>query len=430
MGEEVDFLELARRIKNEPPRFPFEEFFNQYSLILKRTSPTTALCEGCSKQFTATKSTHVRQHFDLASHDATLESRKVGHSAEIQRTLKNVKDPRAFIVLNGRINCAYCKYPFKTPRTGTLNIHLKSHRHSVASEITNDSQFDALTSDEFNFQFVEFLLTNNIPFVRVNSMKSWLSRGFKRPILCESTYRKYYLPKVFEKYNNKVLEYIRQHKIFVSIDETTDSQGRIVTVIIIGTLEVEKKAGKVVGKPGKVFLFDLVEFPRNANNELVSNAFEDAMRRIYPDGNTDSILLFVTDAASYMKLSAKNLQKKYKKMVFVTCLAHGVHRIASEIPHILKEAHAVVTSCKAVFLKSNERMHAFRHACPNIPRPPKPAATRWGTVLTACEYYANYFDDVKGVVDPLKENAASVTEAKKAMSNRKAKSQLETIPLP
>lgn len=185
---------------------------------------------------------------------------------------------------------------------------------------------------------------------------------------------------------------------------------------------------KMVGKPGKVFLFDLVEIDRNANNKNITEVFEDVMAKIYPDGNTDQILYVVSDAASYMKLAASNLQKKYKKMVFVTCLAHGMHNVAAEIPKVLKHANAVVASNKAVFLKSNQRMRIFREMNPTIPRPPKPAQTRWGTVINACLYYVNYFDEVKNVVDTLdSKDAASIAEAKKAMGSSKAKTELNEV---
>ena len=55
--------------------------------------------------------------------------------------------------------------------------------------------------------------------------------------------------------------------------------------------------------------------------------------------------------ASYMKVAANNLQKKYKKMIHMIFLAHGLHLVVSEIPHILKEANAVVMSNKINLIK-------------------------------------------------------------------------------
>jgi len=43
----------------------------------------------------------------------------------------------------------------------------------------------------------------------------------------------------------KIREYISDHKIWISIDETTDAEGRFIANVIIGTLEAEK-SGKIV----------------------------------------------------------------------------------------------------------------------------------------------------------------------------------------
>ena len=50
----------------------------------------------------------------------------------------------------------------------------------------------------------------------------------------------------------------------------------------------------------------------------------------------DTILFFVTDAAPYMLKAAKGLKMLYPRMVHLTCLAHGLHRVfcRSETQHM------------------------------------------------------------------------------------------------
>jgi hypothetical protein len=45
----------------------------------------------------------------------------------------------------------------------------------------------------------------------------------------------------------------------------------------------------------------------------------------------ENVLLFVSDAASYMIKAAKALQFLYPKMIHVTCLMHALHRVAEEV---------------------------------------------------------------------------------------------------
>ena len=46
----------------------------------------------------------------------------------------------------------------------------------------------------------------------------------------------------------------------------------------------------------------------------------------------DKILLLITDAANYMKLSGKTMiSELYPKMTHLTCLAHALHNVCEEI---------------------------------------------------------------------------------------------------
>lgn len=60
--------------------------------------------------------------------------------------------------------------------------------------------------------------------------------------------------------------------------------------------------------------------------------FDKTMCLLYPEGvKHDNILLFVSDAAPYMVKAGKNIKALYSKMEHVTCLAHGLHRVAEEV---------------------------------------------------------------------------------------------------
>lgn len=59
--------------------------------------------------------------------------------------------------------------------------------------------------------------------------------------------------------------------------------------------------------------------------------------------------------------------------------------------------NALIASAKEVYSKSRRRTDAFKTALPNVPLPPRPITTRWGTWIEACQYYCLHYEEVEGV---------------------------------
>lgn len=76
----------------------------------------------------------------------------------------------------------------------------------------------------------------------------------------------------------------------------------------------------------------------------------------YEYGN---LLLAVTDAAPAMKSAMKSLCVIFPKMIHITCLAHAMHRLAETIRFQFKNVNRLISSMKAVFLKSPARIRYF-----------------------------------------------------------------------
>jgi len=72
-----------------------------------------------------------------------------------------------------------------------------------------------------------------------------------------------------------------------------------------------------------------------------------------------------------------------KKMVHVTCAAHGLHRTAEEVRGQFSTIDKIISNVKKIFKKSPSRVQIFKTHAPNIPLPPEPVITRWGTWLNA-----------------------------------------------
>jgi len=138
-----------------------------------------------------------------------------------------------------------------------------------------------------------------------------------------STLRKTYVEDCYQETMDEIRNEVKNKKIWVSIDETTDSEGRYVANVIIGTLPVNG--------PGKHFLL-ASEVLEKANHTTISKLFDKALFSLWPKGiQHDDVILFVSDAAPYMVKAAKSIQAFYSKMIHVTCLAHGLHRVCEKI---------------------------------------------------------------------------------------------------
>ena len=141
----------------------------------------------------------------------------------------------------------------------------------------------------------------------------------------------------------KIRDYVRNKNVWVSIDETTDVERRYVANVIIGTLEVDN--------PGKIFLLNS-EVLEKANHSTVSKLFDRSLFILWPEGILHDVLLFVSDAAPYMVKAGKSLQVLYSKMVHITCLAHGLHRVAEQIRMNFSEINSLISNIKKSFLKA------------------------------------------------------------------------------
>jgi hypothetical protein len=152
---------------------------------------------------------------------------------------------------------------------------------------------------------------------------------------------------------NKIRNSVGKIKIWVSIDETSDVDGRFVATFVVGTLKHEQ--------PGEIFLL-ACEVLERVNNSSIVVVFDNAMNVLWPDKvERENVLLFVSDAAPYMtKAAAKALQLLYPKMIHVTCLAHTLHRVAEEVRGSYPEADKLIANGKKIFIKSPLRVQRFK----------------------------------------------------------------------
>lgn len=64
-----------------------------------------------------------------------------------------------------------------------------------------------------------------------------------------------------------------------------------------------------------------------------------------------NVIIALTDAASYMIAAMKALQDLFPNMLHLTCLAHGLHRLADFVRSEFPEVNKLVSDVKSVFVK-------------------------------------------------------------------------------
>ena len=142
----------------------------------------------------------------------------------------------------------------------------------------------------------------NNPIEKLNnqSLRQFLEKYTKHLVPNESTLRKNYLTGCYEEVLDKIRCSVGDCKIWVSIGETTDVDGRYVANVIVGTLKEDRH--------GEIFLLTC-EVLERTNHSSIAVLFDDSLNILWPNGpKRENVLLFITDAAPYMMKAPKGLK--------------------------------------------------------------------------------------------------------------------------
>lgn len=291
-----------------------------------------------------------------------------------------------------------------------IDQHIKTNAHSakkkqntkgfVQSLLTIPVQAAKKESD-FSSDLCKALVSSNIPLKKLNNpnLRQFLKKYCTNQIIPdESTLRKNYLQPIY----NEVLDDIRRDigdgPIWIEVDETTDKCGRYIAHFI---------CGKMDNIPTRPHLLASKALEK-VNHSTIARFVNDSIRLLWPDRDgSEDVLIFVSDAAPYMVKSAAALEIFYPRMLHITCLAHAVHRLAETVREVFSSVNDLISSIKKVFLKAPVRIKLYKEMYPDLPLPPQPVITRWGTWIEAARFYANNFDAIKSVVDAIDSSCAS-----------------------
>jgi len=324
--------------------------------------------------------------------------------------------------------CKMCEVQVCADRRYIVTQHLKTDKHSRAVNKKNNtkSQVQQLVTNtkksNFSFDLCKALMSSNIPLHKISNIhfRSFLEKYTGKEIPTVTTLRKTYVNDCYDDTMKIIRNYVTGKKIWVSIDETTDKSGRFIANVVIGTLEFDQ--------PGKIFLLT-TEILEKANHSTIAKLFDKSMFILWPNGiRHDDVLLFLSDAAPYMVKAASTIKVLYSKIVHITCLAHGIHRVAETIRSNFPKIDKLIAKVKQIFLKAPNRILLFKEEAPGINLPPQPIITRWGTWINAASYYCEHFVEVKKVIQLLNSNdAISIEQAQHLLSDSSMETNLAFI---
>lgn len=332
--------------------------------------------------------------------------------------------------------CLVCEKNVPCSQRFQVLQHLSTSRHRArASKTTSQKQLLLTESQaqaqkhagpqksQFASDLCRAMVCADIPIWKLKNpvLCEFLEKYTHETVPDESTIRKNYVPDLYMETMNSIrLEIGADDPIWVSIDETTDVQGRHIGNVIVGMLE-DNEASKPV-------LLTCEVLPK-CTHQNIAKLFNDAMGLLWPDGVKHSnVFLLVTDAAPYMCKAASALQVLYPKMLHLTCLVHALHRIAELVRSKFSNVDTLISNTKKVFLKAYNRVDKFKELFPELPLPPHPVLTRWGSWIDAVGYYAKNFDSVKQVLQHFdSQDAVSIETAKESFNDVKLKNDIAYI---
>lgn len=359
------------------------------------------------------KKDNVVKHLASRSH----QEKKSGYSSHLNFLLQ---DKPGLQVKDNKIYCISCN-TYILQKKYHIDHHLASDKHR---NVSKQNQF------EFNKDLTAFLVHSNIPWNQLQNPKfqdfmiNCINGKYSKETILpsESNLRNNYLNKIYEEKKKYIREELKDSFIYLMVDETQDGMGKHVANVLIGKLSQseESKSHLLASK-----VLDATNHASIVN--LVVDTLKDLWGTNYQK-NKDNFLCFVTDAGSYMLKAGKILGQMFSNLTHVTCLAHGLNRVAEKVRNLYPKINTLIDNVKKIFNKAPKRIAKFKETLPNMPLPPKPVLTRWGTWLDAVAYYDTNFDQIKEIINTFNSNeAVSIRKAQKVFRDPIIRKDLEFV---
>lgn len=199
--------------------------------------------------------------------------------------------PGVFRADDSVLFCKYCSCTVNADKTFLVSQHVGTARHKKAVELRNGSSSKSQTlltefkqppkMNEYNADLCKALLDTNIPLYKVNhpSFSGFLEKYTKKSTPSETVLRQKYVPSIYDDCIEKLRSKAEKNYIWVSIDETTDVDQRMVANFIFGVLDGEEKSEE----RGKCYLLNMTVMDVTNANSMAA-FFNDSLALLWPKG--------------------------------------------------------------------------------------------------------------------------------------------------
>ena len=182
-----------------------------------------------------------------------------------------------------------CALPGAT-KISHIKQHISSvkHKQNIPSTTTSTARQTLLKetfvdqkTNEFSMDLCKTFIEANIPLKKTShpSVVSFLEKYTGKTIPSESTLRQKYVPILYKECIENLREKSKDKYIWVSIDETTDVDQRMVCNFIFGILDGDEKSSE----RGKCYLLNM-EVVETANASTMAAFFNNSLLLLWPDG--------------------------------------------------------------------------------------------------------------------------------------------------
>ncbi len=171
------------------------------------------------------------------------------------------------------------------------------------------------------------MVSANIPLEKLKNptLKTFIEKYTKEKLYSLTQYRGVVLEKVFKSKMDQIKkEIMSSDATYLIFDESTDSVGRYMLNILIGSCFSDRRS-----IPKLIAVVELEKTDSlNVNSNVISalnNFFDKKIEEI------NKVKLILSDAAPYAVKAAKMLKEMIPGLKHITCLCHAVHNLCETI---------------------------------------------------------------------------------------------------
>uniref|UniRef100_A0A0K2UXS2 Putative LOC100902024 [Metaseiulus occidentalis] n=1 Tax=Lepeophtheirus salmonis TaxID=72036 RepID=A0A0K2UXS2_LEPSM len=242
--------------------------------------------------------------------------------------------------------CRLCNFKSQDSRKFGVERHVKSIIHKKKLELLSKNEIkDPSFRDDYHFvtDMTKMIATCNIPLHIVSQprfiefMEQYTNKVFPS---------RYAVNRSLEAQSDEVLTKIKEEiegkDIFLALDETTDSQHRSMTAVLMGSLD-----DHLIGHP---YLINLEDVSKSDSNTAMTNVAIRSINNVFgSDFVSHRLKVFITNGAEYYVQTVEDLRKHFPLMVHVTFISQGLHKIVALCPDIFSNTSTLISKLKKMF---------------------------------------------------------------------------------